>query len=323
LKKKWIMGIGATILGGSILANVAFAAGVLQVEANIVDFSWKIGGHKYSSDTSYSDGSVQLPTSLNYQGTTYIPIRLLAETLGYQVEWDNATRTATLEDPDNSEDPVADLPEENKGKPVTIENNPAHVTSSVNLLSSNDADSKVVATLTAGTQVNISKELGREWLQVAADGQTGYIPASVTDYRFEADRPAWEQKADSIITTGLQFLGTPYLFGAKAGQTATFDCSSFTEYAFGQHKVKLPRVSRQQSTVGKDVPLDQLRKGDLLFFTTPARKKKTGLDHIGHVAIYLGSNQVLHTYRVGIGVTVTTLDAGWKSRLVSAKRVLN
>ncbi|MCC2684891.1 MAG: hypothetical protein K0R75_1790 [Paenibacillaceae bacterium] len=317
------MGTAATILGGSILANVAFASGILQVQADIVDFSWKIGGNKYSSETSYSDGTVQLPTSLNYQGTTYIPIRLLAETLGYQVEWDNATRTATLADSDNSEDPVADLPEENKGKPVTIENNPAHLTSNVNMLSSNDANSKVVATLMSGTQVNIGEELGREWLQVAADGQTGYIPASVTDYRFEADRPAWEQKADAIITTGLQFLGTPYLFGAKAGQTATFDCSSFTEYVFGQHKVKLPRVSRQQSTVGKDVQLDQLRKGDLLFFTTPARKTKTGLDHIGHVAIYLGNNQVLHTYRVGIGVTVTALDAGWKSRLVSAKRVLN
>jgi cell wall-associated NlpC family hydrolase len=317
------MGIAATTLGGSILANVAFASGILQVQADIVDFAWKIGGNKYSSETSYSDGKVQLPTSLNYQGTTYIPIRLLAETLGYQVDWDNATRTATLADSDNSEDPVADMPEENAKKPVTVENNPAHLTSNVNLLSSNDGNSTVVATLTAGMQVNVSEDLGRDWLRVAADGQTGYVPVSVTDYRFEADRPAWEQKADAIIATGLQFLGTPYLFGAKTGQTATFDCSSFTEYAFGQHKVKLPRVSRQQSTVGKDVPLDQLRKGDLLFFTTPARKNKTGLDHIGHVAIYLGNNQVLHTYRVGIGVTVTTLDAGWKSRLVSAKRVLN
>ena len=121
---------------------------------------------------------------------------------------------------------------------------------------------------------------------------------------------------------GLKYLGTPYKYGAALKQTATFDCSSFMNFIYGQNGIALPRDSRQQSKQGTEIPLDQIRKGDMLFFTTPARKAKTGLQHIGHVAIYLGENKVLQTYRVGIGVTVTELDANWKGRIVKAKRII-
>jgi cell wall-associated NlpC family hydrolase len=105
-------------------------------------------------------------------------------------------------------------------------------------------------------------------------------------------------------------------------QTTTFDCSSFTKFIFGSIGIALPRDSREQSKEDTLVALDQ-RKGDLLFFTTPQHKDKTGLDHIGHVALYLGDNKVLHTYRVGISVTDTSLDANWTKRIVEAKRIVN
>jgi cell wall-associated NlpC family hydrolase len=322
MNKKWIFGASAAVLSVSLLANAAFASGVLKVTADIVPFSWKIGDQTYTSEAGYNDGSTQLPTSLNYQGTTYIPIRLLAETMGYDVEWDGDSRTATIEDGDN-EDPIADLPGESAERPKQILSNPATLASNVNLMTSPDDNSTVAATLPVGTKVNVLAEAGPDKLQVSSNGQTGYIPSASTDYRSEADRAAWEQKADAIIAMGLTYLGTPYKFGAKTGQTNTFDCSSFTKFLFAKQGITLPRVSRDQSKHGIDVPLDQLRKGDLVFFTTPGRKNKTGLDHIGHVAIYMGDGQLLHTFRVGIGVTVTKLDKGWKSRMVSAKRILD
>ncbi|OBZ14253.1 hydrolase [Bacillus sp. FJAT-27264] len=118
--------------------------------------------------------------------------------------------------------------------------------------------------------------------------------------------------ADNIIATGLKFQGTPYKFGAKAGNTSSFDCSSFTQYVFKQNGVTLPRTSTQQSTAGTYVSRSQLQPGDLVFFYSP----------IHHVAIYMGDGKILHTYGKG-GVTVTNLNSGWwDSHYTTARRVL-
>lgn len=134
--------------------------------------------------------------------------------------------------------------------------------------------------------------------------------------------PSWKRKADHLIVKGFGYLGTPYVFGAKSDQTDSFDCSSFLRYIFISQGVSLPRDSRQQSRLGTEVSIDQLREGDLVFFTTPKRKNKSGIDRIGHVAVYLGNGLMLHTFRPGIGVTISELNGSWKERFVQAKRVL-
>ncbi|MGO4274410.1 C40 family peptidase [Paenibacillus sp. TAF58] len=134
--------------------------------------------------------------------------------------------------------------------------------------------------------------------------------------------PSWKRKADHLIVKGFGFLGAPYVFGAKSDQTDSFDCSSFLKYIFISQGVSLPRDSRQQSQLGTEVTIDQLREGDLVFFTTPKRKNKSGIDRIGHVAVFLGNGLMLHTFRSGIGVTISELNGSWKERFVQAKRVL-
>lgn len=131
----------------------------------------------------------------------------------------------------------------------------------------------------------------------------------------------WQRKADAIIVKGMSFLGTPYVFGAKEGQTNSFDCSSFLQYLFATQDVSLARDAGQQSERGTEVSIDELREGDLVFFTTPKRKNKEGTEQIGHVAVYMGNGLILHTFRQGIGVTVSELDAVWKDRFVKAKRI--
>lgn len=133
----------------------------------------------------------------------------------------------------------------------------------------------------------------------------------------------WKRKADALIVKGMSFLGTPYVIGAKEGQTNSFDCSSFLQYLFATQEVSLPRDAGLQSERGSEVSIDQLREGDLVFFTTPKRKNKEGTEQIGHVAVYMGNGLILHTFRQGIGVTVSELDAVWKDRFVKAKRVLS
>src|SRR5690606_31121761 len=116
----------------------------------------------------------------------------------------------------------------------------------------------------------------------------------VTGLLFTAAVPAAEAAtsrsvlADRIVQTGLKYLGTPYYFGARSGDTRRFDCSSFTQYVYYVNGIQLPRTSRQQAKVGQYVPSSQLQKADLVFFST----KRNG--RIDHVAIYMGNNQLLH-----------------------------
>jgi cell wall-associated NlpC family hydrolase len=324
LKKKWVYTIVASVVSVGIATKIVFAAGLVQIQVNIVPFNWSLNDKSYTSEDSYNNGKERLPTSLNYKGTTYIPIRMVAESIGYKITWDDATKTAMIDNSPSPEDPVEDLPPIENPTPVTkYYPQPASVTVFGPLLKDPSSGAKVLRNMQKAAVVHITEETNKDWLQVVADdGQIGYLPRASTDYVYKADRPAWEKKVDAVIAEGLKYLGAPYQFGASTKQTETFDCSSFMKLIFGRNDVTLPRDSRQQSQQGDNVSLDQLRKGDLLFFTTSARKNLKGLDHIGHVAIYLGENKVLQTYKVGIGVTVTNLDANWTSRIVSAKRIV-
>lgn len=260
--KKWVIVGLCGLAGFSFMINIAFASGVAKVELDVVPFRWTIGGQTFSSESPYRDGDTELPSSLNYKGTTYVPIRLAAQSLGYRVDWNDSTATAVIS-AENEDDPMADRPDTNGNYP---------------------------------------------------------------NYQFkpaQGDAAEWERKADAVISLGMTLMGTPYDFGAPLGQTKTFDCSSFMNYIFGQNDIKLPRNSRQQSSIGKEIGLEQIRKGDLLFFTTPKRKNNTGVDKIGHVAVYIGDNKVLHTYRTGIGVIVSELDDNWKGRLIKVQRIIS
>lgn len=124
-------------------------------------------------------------------------------------------------------------------------------------------------------------------------------------------------KANAIIKTANKYLGTPYQFGAKYGQTKTFDCSSFVKTVYAKHGIQLPRTSRAQATVGKTVSMKNLKKGDLVFFKSAGSSS----NRITHVAIYAGNNKLLHTYGKG-GVKYTPFSKYWKDRYVKAKRVL-
>lgn len=126
--------------------------------------------------------------------------------------------------------------------------------------------------------------------------------------------------SDRIIETGLRYLGTPYVFNSSPYQTNTFDCSSFMQYIFKRNGITLPRNSRQQYQAGVTVPYSNIQRGDLLFFTTPQRMNREGIERVGHVAIYIGQGRMLHTSRNEGRVCVVQFDSEWKERFIGAKR---
>ena len=75
-----------------------------------------------------------------------------------------------------------------------------------------------------------------------------------------------------------------------------FDCSSLTQYVFylGANKL-LGTTTRLQVKEGKAVKKSELSRGDCIYFTNASRYYNTGTERVGHVAIYLGNDYILHT----------------------------
>lgn len=123
--------------------------------------------------------------------------------------------------------------------------------------------------------------------------------------------------ADEIIATGSNYIGTPYQYGAPAGQTKSFDCSSFIQYIFGQHSIMLPRTSKDQYNQGVWVSRSNLQKGDLVFFST------NGTGTVNHLGVYVGDGKMLHASS-SKGVMISTFAGNpyWEPRYMGAKRVI-
>ena len=112
---------------------------------------------------------------------------------------------------------------------------------------------------------------------------------------------------ERVLAEAYKLLGTPYVFGAvrlhdgagnfQRGFTVNaFDCSSLTQYVFylGANKL-LGTTTRLQVKEGKAVKKSELSRGDCIYFTNASRYYNTGTERVGHVAIYLGNDYILHT----------------------------
>jgi murein DD-endopeptidase / murein LD-carboxypeptidase len=129
--------------------------------------------------------------------------------------------------------------------------------------------------------------------------------------------------ASQIIAAGQQYMGVPYVFGGHS--PSGFDCQGLMKFIFGQYGISLPSGARNQSTAGTEVSRDQLQPGDLVFFSTASndRKYSDAYHKIGHVGVYMGNGQVLHTYG-SPGVTISNMNSGWWSNhYITARRVLS
>ena len=126
-------------------------------------------------------------------------------------------------------------------------------------------------------------------------------------------------KCDAIISTAKSFLGTPHSSGglSKSG----IDCSGLVYTAFNTHCSKdLPRVAQEMARCGTIISnLNDLRKGDLVFFTGTYNTSK----FITHVGIYLGNNNFIHTSSSkGVSINSIKDSSYWESKFVYGTRIL-
>lgn len=125
---------------------------------------------------------------------------------------------------------------------------------------------------------------------------------------------AQESLGEKIVSTAKQYIGIPYRYGGTT--TAGFDCSGFTSFVYRKFGIHLPRTSASQYNVGTSIHKNDLKPGDLVFFTTTSKQ-------ISHVGIYIGNNQFISaTTSKGIKVDSLNDPYYWGSRYVGAKRVI-
>ncbi|MGH8003154.1 MAG: NlpC/P60 family protein [Limisphaerales bacterium] len=167
---------------------------------------------------------------------------------------------------------------------------------------------KKISVLTFNAAVRIFRKSG-SWIAVGSNEKVlGWVKEEgLTDLakiRFSV--------AD-LIKRGMEFFGTPYLWGGIS--SFGFDCSGFLFTLFDFFGKKIPRDTVEQVKIGEEVPLQKSKAGDFFFFP-------------GHVALYAGQNKILHANLRGGGVTLDSIRKSDKNynpvieTLVAVKRVL-
>lgn len=120
---------------------------------------------------------------------------------------------------------------------------------------------------------------------------------------------------NKIIEAAKSQLGVPYVWGGESPGVG-LDCSGLTQYAYSQAGIAIPHQSQLQKdtcleTGGKLVSLDEAKPGDIVWWPGIAGAEYGGS---GHVAIYIGNNQIIEAPNLNGNVKVSELGSNnWLS----------
>ena len=186
--------------------------------------------------------------------------------------------------------------------------------SDVRMRAAAGTDSEIVRVTTYGESVEILGVDG-EWYKVSAGGKTGYIRGDYVSFT-EPDpsqAPAAGSIGEQIVAFAEQFLGTPYVWAGSS--PSGFDCSGFVSYVFKNFGYTVNRTAASMYTNGVAVDKSEMQIGDAVFFASSS-------ESIGHVGIYIGDGEFIHSSS-GCGyVTISGLDESYYSRMyVGARRI--
>jgi len=116
-------------------------------------------------------------------------------------------------------------------------------------------------------------------------------PKTTSKYR----PPAASTAGQKAVAYAHAQLGKRYVYGTAGPNT--FDCSGLTMAAWKSAGVSLPHNAAQQWSRVRHIARSQLTPGDLVFY-----------NGLGHVAIYIGNNQVIHAPNSRTVVKIAPID---------------
>ena len=124
---------------------------------------------------------------------------------------------------------------------------------------------------------------------------------------------------DDVLKEAFKHTGKRYVHGSKGPNT--FDCSGFTSYVYKQFGYKISPASRAQYNEGVAVARQDLRKGDLVFFTSRSSGR-----NVGHVGIVVSNDkatgEVTFIHASLKGVRTNTISGYYANRYIGARRII-
>jgi len=126
---------------------------------------------------------------------------------------------------------------------------------------------------------------------------------------------------NELMSFAETLIGVPYRYGSTDPKVG-FDCSGFITYVFNHFKIAVPRSSIDFTDVGKYIPKEEAKRGDIILFTgTDSTEQFVG--HMGLITTNSGSKmEFIHsTSGKAYGVTKTPLNDYYMSRFVKCIRI--
>lgn len=117
----------------------------------------------------------------------------------------------------------------------------------------------------------------------------------------------------ALLTEANTWIGTPYKYGGNTREGV--DCSGFVLQVYLRAlDISLPRTSAQQQEFCRKIRRDEMKPGDLMFFSV----REGG--NVGHVGIYIGDDNMIHaSSKVGVVVVPITTDYFLRNYLSSGR----
>ena len=106
------------------------------------------------------------------------------------------------------------------------------------------------------------------------------------------------------------YIGSPYVWGGTS-LTEGCDCSGFVLRLYENLGITLPRVSRQQALAGWEVPADEIRPGDLIFYETDGT--------VTHVLLASGSQLAVNAAGAASGIVMSEIET---ARIAAVRRFI-
>ncbi|MEM9983877.1 MAG: C40 family peptidase [Bacteroidota bacterium] len=132
--------------------------------------------------------------------------------------------------------------------------------------------------------------------------------------------PTRKEKLQPVLDYAKSLVGKPYRAGGSKPDRG-FDCSGFVRHVYATSMdLKLPRSSRGMAKFGTSVPLDEVKVGDLLFFTGSNAESGT----VGHVALVLDPSDgiaMIHASSRGVVIDQYQAMPYYLARFLQARRV--
>ena len=122
-------------------------------------------------------------------------------------------------------------------------------------------------------------------------------------------------KINNVVGFALKHEGVKYRYGGTTDKG--MDCSGLVSTSFKEANITLPRSSRDMAKQGKEIPLENVKKGDLVFFA--ARNRKKVIDHVGLVTLVKnGKVQFIHSTTQRGVISSSFSEEYWQKTFVKA-----